>query len=213
MCLRLALALTAAALAPARTATPCRLPAPVVRDTVVREHGKLRACYEGGLRRNALLDGVVQARFIVARDGSVAYADDGGSDIGDPETVACVVGTFRAMRFPAPPDGGPIRVWYPIRFTRYGGGLRAADIRAGIASRIDRVRLCSMAAREKNPNAAGTYVIELDVSTDGVAHATDAGSDVGDGDASACAVQALDGVELAQPWEPVSLRVRISLTE
>jgi hypothetical protein len=189
----------------------CRLPAPAVRDTVVRAHAKLRACYEDGLRRNALLDGVVGTTFIVARDGSVPWAVDDGSDIGDPATVACVVRTFRAMRFSAPPEGGVIRVSYPIRFTRYGGGLRAVDIRAALASRIDRVRLCSIAAREKNPSVAGTYVIELDVDTDGLAHARDAGSDVGDAAASACAARALDRVEVARPWEAVSLRVRISL--
>lgn len=93
-----------------------RLPPDLVQRTVRQSFGRFRACYEAGLRGNPTLAGRVSVRFVIGRDGAVLSAANGGSDLPDPGTVSCVVGAFRGLSFPAPPDG-IVTVAYPIVFS------------------------------------------------------------------------------------------------
>jgi len=54
-------------------------------------------------------------KFVIGRDGSVAMAADGGSDIPDAGVTQCVVSAFQTLSFPAP-DNGLVTVTYPITF-------------------------------------------------------------------------------------------------
>ena len=55
-------------------------------------------------------------RFVIGRDGAVAVAADGGSDIPDRAVAQCVVSSFAGLSFP-PPDNGQVTVVYPLTFT------------------------------------------------------------------------------------------------
>jgi hypothetical protein len=90
--------------------------APEKIQQVVREKfGPFRICYEKGLARNQNLQGRVTVKFIIQRDGSVFRASDAGSDLPDPDVIACVVRGFGELKFPKP-DGGIVTVVYPIQF-------------------------------------------------------------------------------------------------
>jgi Ca-activated chloride channel family protein len=87
-----------------------------IQSIVRGQFGRLRRCYQRGLDRDAGLAGRVVVRFVIGRDGTVTSAQNGGSTIADPAVVACVVGAFSGMTFPAP-DGGSVTVVFPISFT------------------------------------------------------------------------------------------------
>ncbi len=93
-----------------------RLPEEVIQRVVRQNFGRFRLCYEGGLRTNPNLAGRVSVRFAIDRSGSVATAQDGGSEIPDQGVVACVVRGFGNLSFPQP-EGGIVTVTYPIVFT------------------------------------------------------------------------------------------------
>jgi outer membrane biosynthesis protein TonB len=58
----------------------------------------------------------VAVKFVIARDGSVQLAQDGGSDMPDQNVVQCVARSFMSLSFPSP-DGGIVTVVYPLVFT------------------------------------------------------------------------------------------------
>lgn len=93
-----------------------RLPPEVLQRVVRQSFGRFRACYETGLRANPSLRGRVAVAFVVGRDGSVGSAQNAGSDLPDPNVIACVVRGFASLSFPAPEDG-IVKVTYPIVFS------------------------------------------------------------------------------------------------
>ncbi|HVW28390.1 MAG TPA: AgmX/PglI C-terminal domain-containing protein [Polyangiaceae bacterium] len=92
------------------------LPPDVIQRIVRQSFGRFRGCYEEGLRTNPTLEGRVTARFVIARDGSVATVQSGGSDLPDARVVACVLHTYSSLSFP-PPKEGIVTVTYPLSFT------------------------------------------------------------------------------------------------
>jgi TonB family protein len=83
-------------------------------QSVVRAHfSDVRLCYEAGLKRKADLQGRVHVKFTIGRDGAVTSATDHGSDLPDPDVVACVLDVFRKLRF-QPPQRGVVIVTYPL---------------------------------------------------------------------------------------------------
>ncbi len=93
-----------------------RLPPEVIQRVVRQSHGRIRACYEDGLKRNPDLEGRVSVRFVIGRDGTVSNVANGGSDLPDPKVVACVERAFERMTFPVP-EGGIVTVSYPLVFS------------------------------------------------------------------------------------------------
>jgi hypothetical protein len=89
------------------------IPPEVIQRIVRQNMGRFRACYESGLRTNPTLGGRVVVRFVIDRQGSVAVATDGGSDLPDTATTACIVRTFQTLSFPEP-QGGTVQVTYPL---------------------------------------------------------------------------------------------------
>jgi hypothetical protein len=92
------------------------LPADVIQRIVHQNAGRFRFCYEKGLQGNPTLTGRVTVKFMIARDGSVGYSADAGSDIPDGSVTSCVVSSFTNLSFPAP-DSGIVTVTYPLMFT------------------------------------------------------------------------------------------------
>jgi len=93
-----------------------RIPPEVVQRIVRQNYGRFRMCYENGLRANPNLGGRVMTRFVIGRDGSVANASNGGSDLADAGVVSCVVSAFYGLSFPTP-ENGIVTVSYPITFS------------------------------------------------------------------------------------------------
>jgi hypothetical protein len=93
-----------------------RLPAEVVRRIIRQNFGRFRLCYENGLRANRELAGRVNIRFVIGRDGAVSSVENGGSDLPDPSVISCVARAFYGLSFPQP-EGGVVRVTYPIVFS------------------------------------------------------------------------------------------------
>ncbi len=89
--------------------------APVEIQRIVRAaYGRIRACYERGLTRDAKLTGKVEVRFVIARDGKVSQAELGPTTtLPDAETAACVAQVFSGLIFPQP-EGGIVTVVYPL---------------------------------------------------------------------------------------------------
>jgi hypothetical protein len=101
---------------PSNTVVSGHLPPEVVQRVVRQSFGRFRGCYEEGLRANPNLEGRVTARFVIARDGSVASVQSGGSDLPDAKVVACVLRNYQALSFPSPGDG-IVTVTYPLMFS------------------------------------------------------------------------------------------------
>ena len=91
------------------------LPREVVLRIVRQNMGRMRSCYEQGLRRNPSLAGRVVVRFVIRADGGVATAADAGSNLPDSGVVACVVAMTQRLSFPAP-DSGLVMVTLPMTF-------------------------------------------------------------------------------------------------
>jgi hypothetical protein len=98
-----------------QTTVSGRLPPEVIQRIVRQNYGRFRMCYEQGLSRNPNLEGRVQVRFVIGRDGSVSNVQNGGSDLPDSGVVSCVIGAYYGLSFPQP-EGGIVTVVYPIMF-------------------------------------------------------------------------------------------------
>ncbi len=92
-----------------------RLPPEVIQHIVRQNQGRMRLCYENGLRSSPSLGGRVVVKFVIDRAGGVSNAADGGLDLPDAAVIACVVRAFGNLSFPAP-EGGIVTVVYPIIF-------------------------------------------------------------------------------------------------
>ncbi len=86
-----------------------------IRRVVRQAQPQVRACYERRLKVNNILQGNVQVRMIVGRDGSVDQVAVGGS-LRDPEVFSCVRRLANTWRFPNP-TGGCAQVNVPFSLT------------------------------------------------------------------------------------------------
>jgi len=86
-----------------------------IQETVRAHYGDFRRCYEAGVKVNPELAGVVQTQFWIDGNGVVSHVSDKGSDLPDPEVVACIQKIFPEICFPRP-EVGIVTVTYPIMF-------------------------------------------------------------------------------------------------
>lgn len=101
------------------TSVSGRLPPEVIQRIVRQNFGRFRMCYENGLKSNPNLTGRVSVSFVIGVDGSVSSVGNGGSDLPDSGVVSCVVRSFGGLSFPQP-EGGVVKVTYPIMFSPGG---------------------------------------------------------------------------------------------
>ena len=94
------------------------LPLEIVEARARAQLGSVIGCYELGLRRDPLLEGRVQLRFLIGRDGAVADVRQRASEgIAQAGVADCVVGQMRAFSYP-PPEGGSVWIEYSLGFSR-----------------------------------------------------------------------------------------------
>src|SRR5262249_21143276 len=105
-----------AGLRPGKTIVSGRLPPEVIQRIVRQNYRRFRVCYEQGLTRNPNLQGRVEARFVIGRDGAVTNVMNGATDIPDATVKSCVLSAFYGLSFPSP-EGGIVSVTYPIMLT------------------------------------------------------------------------------------------------
>jgi hypothetical protein len=101
---------------PREITTNGRLPRDVIQRIIRQNAGRFRACYESGLRTNPSLEGRVEVRFIIDRQGQVSVAQDGSSDLPSDGVRSCIVKSFYSLSFPSP-DNGTVTVVYPMVLT------------------------------------------------------------------------------------------------
>ncbi len=104
-----------------------RLPPEVIQRTFRQNLGKMRACYEGGLRGNPNLSGQINVKLVIGKDGSSKVTDASSSDMGDKGVVACVGKAASGLSFP-PPEGGVVTVTQTLTFTPFVPRARATGI-------------------------------------------------------------------------------------
>ncbi|MCA9618135.1 MAG: AgmX/PglI C-terminal domain-containing protein, partial [Myxococcales bacterium] len=90
-------------------------PPEVIQRIIRSNYGRFRGCYESALRTNPNLQGRVAVSFMIGRNGTV-QAVSGGGDLPDGGVISCVSQAFYGLSFPAP-EGGVVRVTYPILFS------------------------------------------------------------------------------------------------
>lgn len=102
-----------------RAVTPAGkgVPKEVVQRIVRQNFGRMRLCYENGLRKNPNLKGHVNVKFVIDPSGAVSSATDSGSDLPDQDVVACVIRGFKGLSFPPPEDKTESTNVYPITFS------------------------------------------------------------------------------------------------
>jgi hypothetical protein len=93
-----------------------RLPPNEIQLVVRKNFGRLRMCYENGLRSDPSLAGTVSVAFIIDANGATGSVGDKGSTMTDARVLSCVVDVYRGMSFPKP-ENGTVTVVYPIQFT------------------------------------------------------------------------------------------------
>jgi hypothetical protein len=101
---------------PREITTNGRLPKDVIQRIIRQNQGRYRACYESGLRTNPSLEGRVEVRFVIDRQGTVSMAQDGSSDLPSDGVKSCIVKSFYSLSFPSP-DNGTVTVVYPMVLT------------------------------------------------------------------------------------------------
>jgi outer membrane biosynthesis protein TonB len=77
--------------------------------------GAARPCYERALRVNSALQGKLMVSVRVDPQGNVCNASVSQDAIHSAEVINCVLGIFRAAKFPAP-TGGCLDVQVPLSF-------------------------------------------------------------------------------------------------
>jgi hypothetical protein len=93
-----------------------RLPPEVIQRIVRRNFGRLRLCYEEGLRKDPKLAGRINVHFVIAESGKA------GGVIAEATTPAlraitpCVLRAFQGLEFPQPEEGS-VRVIFPVVFS------------------------------------------------------------------------------------------------
>ncbi len=107
------------------TSVSGRLPVEVIRRVVRQSFGRVRLCYEKGLLKNPELAGRVVVSFVIGSDGTVRSASGGSSTIADAAVVACIVGAFQRVTFPAP-ESGSVTVTYPFVLSPGEGGVSSS---------------------------------------------------------------------------------------
>ena len=90
----------------------------IVQRKVHDKRDEIRACYQKGIDKDPKLSGKVVVRFTIGVDGVPTDVADDGSTLPDVGVVDCVVKAFTTIRFAPLEEGKPVRVTYPIDFSK-----------------------------------------------------------------------------------------------
>ncbi|MFO0692269.1 MAG: AgmX/PglI C-terminal domain-containing protein [Polyangiales bacterium] len=93
------------------------IPQDAIRRVVRRHLPEIRFCYEQALESRPDLEGRVTTSFVIGSTGTVSFAQVASSSLGSAAAEQCIASAVRRWTFPAPTDGGIVRVSYPFSLT------------------------------------------------------------------------------------------------
>ena len=88
----------------------------LVRRMIRRCSLQVRACYDAELIDNPGLEGRINVRFTVGREGRVTTAAVGASTLRNPTLETCLVDAVKLCRFANPLDRRPVDLSYTFEF-------------------------------------------------------------------------------------------------
>ncbi len=94
------------------------LPTEVVKRIVRQHFSALRLCYEAELKKDPSLAGTVSTALLIDEEGVATSVEANGGSMTNPAVRECIVKVFASMSFPKP-EGGKVKVTYPIDFTNH----------------------------------------------------------------------------------------------
>jgi hypothetical protein len=86
----------------------------VVTLVLKRNLPALRRCYDRELLKTPGIAGRIVLSWRVASSGKVGSARVAASHLGSSALHSCILGIIKGVAFPAPPDGRPYEVSYPL---------------------------------------------------------------------------------------------------
>lgn len=94
----------------------------IIRKVIMQNRARMKHCYEKELNKDPSIKGKVMIGFIIDASGQVQSAQVLQNSSNNSRLGQCVAATFKRMRFPAPKDGGIVKVRYPLVFDHNGSG-------------------------------------------------------------------------------------------
>jgi hypothetical protein len=88
----------------------------LVRRMIRRCSPQVRACYDAELIDNPGLEGRINVRFTVGREGRATTAGVGASTLRNPTLETCLVDVVKLCRFAKPLDRRPVDMSYTFEF-------------------------------------------------------------------------------------------------
>ncbi|MEK6705627.1 MAG: AgmX/PglI C-terminal domain-containing protein [Bdellovibrionota bacterium] len=86
----------------------------VIQATIAKYISQVRACYEGGLRKNPGLSGQVTMQFEINGLGGLNFSRVNKSSLGNNEVEQCISNRMMTWQFPKPLGGVSVKVSYPF---------------------------------------------------------------------------------------------------
>lgn len=166
-------------------------------------HHEFRQCYLKGLIRHPTQDGRVAIVLRVDSAGKVAKVESYGACELAPESIECMYGVAKKLRFP-PPANGSDTITIPATFTSRDGVRRTVPTpndayTAGAYVTLDAAR-GQFHACDLSPNkvpATGTFA--LDIAADGKVKKAAVDQWTGDSSVVKCAAHVLEGLPFPAP--------------
>lgn len=100
--------------------TQGNLPKEVIQRVMRRNRNKWKYCYVSELMRMVNLHGKIVVFFIIDGTGQVISSKISSSKMNNSKVEQCIANKVRRLRFPSPPNGGLVKVYYPFVFKSMG---------------------------------------------------------------------------------------------
>jgi pSer/pThr/pTyr-binding forkhead associated (FHA) protein/outer membrane biosynthesis protein TonB len=91
-----------------------RLDRKTVQRIIRQNLSGIKWCYQDALQRNKSLKGKVKLAFTILPNGNVANPKAINPSIKDQKLLSCITKRMKRWRFPAPKEGGVVKVSYPL---------------------------------------------------------------------------------------------------
>lgn len=91
-----------------------RLDRKTVQRIIRRNLSGIKWCYQDALQRDPKLRGKVTLSFTILPNGRLEKPQASNPSIKDEKLLTCIKGKMGRWKFPAPKDGGVVRVTYPL---------------------------------------------------------------------------------------------------
>ena len=91
-----------------------RLDRKTVQKIIRRNLSGIKWCYQDALQRNPKLRGKVTLSFAILPNGKLKNPKASNPSINDNTLLSCITKKMKRWKFPAPKDGGVVKVSYPL---------------------------------------------------------------------------------------------------